>query len=37
MAVAVATAFFAASSILLSAAQIGSPAVHGYGITAAAD
>ena len=35
--VAVATAFVAASSILLSAAQMGSPAVSGYGIAAPAD
>jgi hypothetical protein len=34
MAVAVAAAFVAASSILLSAAQLGSPAVSGYGVDA---
>ena len=33
LAVAVVTAFLAASSILLSAAQMGSPTVSGYGIT----
>jgi hypothetical protein len=37
MAVAIATAFIAASSILLSAAQMGSPAVSGYGVNASAD
>jgi len=33
MAIAVATAFLAASSILLSATQMSSPTVSGYGIT----
>jgi hypothetical protein len=37
MAIAIATAFLAASSILLSAAQMGSPRVSGYGITATAE
>jgi hypothetical protein len=37
MAVAVATAFLAASSILLSAAHMGSPMVSGYGVTATVD
>ena len=37
MAVAVASAFLAASSILLSAAQMGSPSVSGYGVNAAVD
>jgi hypothetical protein len=37
MAAAIATAFIAASSILLSAAQMGSPAVSGYGVNASAD
>lgn len=35
MAIVVATAFLAASSLLLSAAQIGSPTVSGYGISTA--
>jgi hypothetical protein len=37
MAIAVATAFIAASSILLSAAQMGSPTVSGYGVNASVD
>jgi hypothetical protein len=37
MAVAVATAFLAASSILLSAAQMGSLTISGYGINAMAE
>jgi len=37
MAVAVATAFLAASSILLSAAQMGSPTISGFGINAMAE
>jgi hypothetical protein len=37
MAIAVATAFIAASSILLSAAQMGSPAISGYGVNVSLD